>query len=166
MAAKEFFGAAFDGRYVYFAPSNSDDGSILVRYDTATGFEAVSSWATFDASGIHAGAKGFQGAVFDGRYVYFVPYNNGRYDGLVLRYDTHGSFTVAGSYTTYDTAALDPNAKGFLGAAFDGRNVYFVPDDDGTTPRVLTRFDARSPRAMPQLCGGASALYCYSGSFF
>ena len=50
------------------------------------------SWSAYDAgstSGLNT--KGFNGGVFDGRYVYFVPnINSSGYDGIVLRFDTTG----------------------------------------------------------------------------
>jgi len=48
-------------------------------------------------------------AVFDGRYVYFVPYDNGQYsrtfDGEVLRYDTTAAFDQPSSWATFDAGA-------------------------------------------------------------
>ncbi len=149
-----FWGGAFDGRYVYFAPWNN--GSFFgtaIRYDTHAGFGSSVSWSAFDMTGINAGAKGFRGAAFDGRYVYFVPGNNGSPDGVVTRYDTKSGFAATTSWSTFDTGTLATPAAGFVGAVFDGRYLYFVPNVDG----VVARFDAKSPRSMPA---------GYSGSFF
>ena len=78
-------------------------------------------------------AKEFFGGVFDGRYVYFVPYDNGSsYHGNVLRFDTSLPFTNPDSWSAYDaenTNSLD--TKGFYGGVFDGRYVYFVPNYNG-----------------------------------
>ncbi|MHC4779328.1 MAG: IPT/TIG domain-containing protein [Planctomycetota bacterium] len=45
-----FFGAAFDGRYVYFVPHENNTGkhSEVVRYDTTGGFSVQGSWSSFD----------------------------------------------------------------------------------------------------------------------
>ena len=87
-AAKAFFGAAFDGRFIYFVPNGyvPIDG-VVVRYDTTLAFATKSSWSAFDATTVNAAAKGFAGAAFDGRYVYFVPYGNATRSGVVLRFD-------------------------------------------------------------------------------
>ncbi len=126
-----FIGAVFDGRYVYFVPfyTNTTFGSHIPRYDTTADFETAGSWSVFDMNTFHANAERFQGAVFDGRYIYFAPYGTAAlgYSGFVTRYDTTASFTTVGSWTIYDISAVDGNAKGFAGIVFDGRYVYLVP---------------------------------------
>jgi hypothetical protein len=70
----DFFGAAFDGRFLYLAPSGtaaSGPNGLLARYDTQATFAAAGSWETFDTTAI--GAASFRGSAFDGRYVYLVP---------------------------------------------------------------------------------------------
>jgi len=77
-AAGRFFGAAFDGRFLYLVPwgtSASGANGLLVRYDTTLPFAASSSWSTFDTNAI--GAAAFQGSVFDGRYLYLCPQSSG-----------------------------------------------------------------------------------------
>ncbi len=47
-------------------------------------------------------------ALFDGRFMYFVPYTDFVvYHGRVLRYDTVGSFTNATSWYAYDAGNTD-----------------------------------------------------------
>ena len=114
-----FDGAVFDGRYMYFVPLFN--GAVL-RCDTQADFDNPDSWSAFDAS--YLNTKMRVGAIFDGRYIYFVPYS----DGIVIRYDTHHDFIDQGSWTSYDagnTGGLD--SKGFDGAVFDGKYIYFVP---------------------------------------
>lgn len=101
----------------------------------ADGFTEASSWATYDAgaNGVGTDPDGYNGAVFDGRYVYFAPYyKSAQMHGEVLRYDTQGQFDVPASWTTYDVKTNDPpGAKGgYLEAVFDGRYVYFAPHED------------------------------------
>jgi hypothetical protein len=137
--AKGFRGATFDGRYLYLVPNfngNATSG-LVARYDTRVTFGNVASWSTFDIGVVNAGAQGFRGAVFDGRFVYFSPDQNGLGpDGIVARYDTQASFPAAASWSTFDTAAVHPEAKGFAKAAFDGRYVYFIPGGGGTSSLV------------------------------
>lgn len=135
----DFWGAAFDGRYVYLIPENNTLKGSVARYDTTASFTDPSSWSSFDPSTAIPLAKGFRGAAFDGRYLYLVPYMNPsamNTDGLVVRYDTSATFTDVASWSSFDTTTLNPNAKGYYGAAFDGRHVYFVPTDG-----VVARFD-------------------------
>lgn len=146
-----FLGGAFDGRYVYFIPNNGAAPSGLVmRYDSQASFSAAGSWSTFDTTTVNPLAAGFEGAAFDGRYLYLVPQYNGSQttgydaDGLVTRYDTKASFSAAGSWSTFDASTVDPHAAGFAGAAFDGRYIYFVPNHGETGfPSIATRYDTQ-----------------------
>jgi hypothetical protein len=107
-------------------------------------------WQLFDVTTVNPAAMGFDGAVFDGRYLYLVPYQGGG-GGLVVQYDTHGAqgqngqtldgFTIAQSYVTWDLTTVDSRLKGFWGGAFDGRYVYFVPYGSGGTSGVVARYD-------------------------
>jgi len=139
--AKGFAGAAFDGQYVYFVPDfDSAVDALVVRFNTkGAGFFSASSWQTFDATTVNANAGGFQGAVFDGRYVVFVPNN----DGVAVRYDTTQAFQTASSWQAFDARAnVNNNAQGYVGGAFDGRYVYFAPFASyGGTNALVTRFD-------------------------
>jgi len=146
----QFAGGAFDGRYVYFAPSSN---GVVARVDTGVSFTESASWSIFDVSTLPSDAGGprsFSGAVFDGRYVYFVPHSPLAATGnLVARFDSTSTadFTSAASWSTFDMSSLSadggPSTKGFAGAASDGHYVYFVPymDDGGSDGRVV-RFDS------------------------
>ena len=146
-----FHGGIFDGRYVYFCPYLMDPApptfaSKVVRYDTLAEFADRASWQVYDLKAIDDTCKGFIGVVSDGQYLYFVPYNNGlgRY-GQVLRYDASADFASAQSWERFDTRTVDDNSRGFFGAVFDGRFVYFVPHCKA--PNVyngqMTRYDTR-----------------------
>ena len=71
----------------------------ITRYDTLATFNSTDSYSVFNTTAINANSKGFIGAIFDGRYIYFVPYYNDEYFGLVTRYDTTSSFISESSYT-------------------------------------------------------------------
>ena len=130
---KGFVGGVFDGRYIYFVPNNDGayNGEVL-RYDTTEEFRDVTSWAAYSpkANGIGYDPSGFNGGLFDGRYVYFIPYqNSGGSHGEFLRYDTTGEFSDADSWRVFNPSqngvGVDP--VGFVGGAFDGRYLYFAP---------------------------------------
>jgi hypothetical protein len=104
--ASGYFGAAFDGRFVYFVPDYHGDSSgegtedsftedtgdegeptnLVVRYDTTANFYDTTSWQLYDTQPLD-NAMGFSGAIFDGEYMYFVPYANQEYDGVVARFN-------------------------------------------------------------------------------
>jgi hypothetical protein len=143
--ARNFQGGTFDGRYVYFAP---DSNGTVTRYDTQGSFIGNAAWTTFDTTTLSPAAQGFSGAVYDGQYVYFVPYHSVAtgYEGLVVRYDTHGAFAGGGpAWTVFDTNTLPvpnggPTLAGFNGGVFDGRAVYLAPYFDGTRQSGVARY--------------------------
>ena len=165
-AANGFYGATFDGRYMYMAPySNGDTGMThghAVRFDTRGSFTSSDSWTMFDTTTLAPSAKGFAGAAFDGRFVYFAPHggdisvDNAYYafqaTSVLVRFDTQGSFTDAAAWSTFDLTTLDEQAQGYCGATFDGRYLYLVPfGPDGDQPptgnlteSIAVRFDTQA----------------------
>jgi hypothetical protein len=148
-----YVGGAFDGRYLYFAPSQN---GLAQRYDTQAAFDSATSWAHFDTTTLKWDAQKFWGAVFDGRYVYFVPeqdFNHTTdagsyttYGGVVARFDTKGTFTDATAWAIYDTTDLDSNAGGFAGAAFDGQYIYFADhENNSSSDDTIARYDQKAP---------------------
>lgn len=143
LASIAYFGAVFDGRYVYFAPQHYKDHTahgIVLRYDTHGDFKDPASYAAYDAGHTDGlNTKGFYGAACDGRYVYFVPRQDSvEYHSRVLRYDTHGDFKAPGSWEAYDVG----EAHSQQGVACDGRYLYFSPGFHGD-PRREDQFSAR-----------------------
>lgn len=170
--------AAFDGRYIYFAPGyetgkgtheppgkpsalvdvRGPSGKVL-RYDTHGALTDPGSYTTYDAgntSGLDA--KCYDGTVFDGRYVYFLPFWEGEdptrsFHARVLRYDTQKDFTDRVAWEAADGAhTVPPNPGGFNGGAFDGRYVYFSPwredAEGGIAPHgKVLRYDTSGPDA-------------------
>ena len=129
-------GAVFDGRWIYFTPYAH---SSVVRYDTRAPFADPAGWQVFEAGGIGGlRTRGYDGAAFDGRFVYFIPFWEGDDPGLgfharTLRYDTARPFDDPASWQAADGCALaPPNPGGFNGGAFDGRFLYMAPwrEDD------------------------------------
>lgn len=111
----------------------------------ATTWNAMTAdnWSLFNIDAAKPGAKGFISSVFDGRYLYFVPYDEGG-SGLVTRYDTQANFAQATSWATFDIATtITTAAKGFFGGAFDGRYVYFVPHYNGAYHGTIARYDTQ-----------------------
>ena len=151
-----YFGAVFDGRYVYFCPIRDQNertsvhGRVL-RLDTHADFKDPAAWAAYDASytdGLHT--SGFYGGAFDGRYVYFNPRDDGTvHHSRLLRYDTHADFKDPAAWEAHD-AQLPHSGQGL---AFDGQYLYFCPGytrsstgglDDENSGHIL-RYDTRAP---------------------
>lgn len=136
-----FSGGVFDGRYVYYVPTTGTP--VTARFDTTagTGFLGAASWSTFDLSTVNANAKGYFGAAFDGRYVYYAPDGSSAVQthGLALRYDTTQPFGSNASWNILDLASKlnDPQLVGFHNVLFDGRYVTFIP----TAFHKVVRFD-------------------------
>ena len=147
-AVNGYNGGAFDGKYMYFAPL----GGSALRLDTSMpgSFGDVTAWTAqpITAVGMDGGTitpRGFSGAVFDGQYVYFVPYLTGTstLQSQVVRYDTTAAFGTTSSWEAFDTRAqFGSKAAGFQGGVFDGRYVYFVPNGNGTSGTVV-RYDTQ-----------------------
>ena len=155
--ARGYSFAAFDGRYIYFGPYHNGywyHGEVL-RFDSTGEFTDATSWITFDpgAQGVGNDPDGYPGVIFDGRYVYFAPFNNGTtYSGEVMRYDTSAAFDDISSWATFDAPqhGIGTNPTGYMGGMFDGRFVYFVPiyHDDEDHKEVL-RYDTSGDFAAP-----------------
>ncbi|MEM4245014.1 MAG: LamG domain-containing protein, partial [Candidatus Nanoarchaeia archaeon] len=140
LVAEGYHGGVYDGRYIYFAPyrnsstATATEGyhAVALRYDTQGGFTNAASWTAYDAS--YTGGivtTGYYDAVFDGRYVYYVPLYNGStngYHGVVLRYDTTKNFTDPESWDSYNAGYTNSTTTmGYLRGVFDGKYVYFIP---------------------------------------
>ena len=128
-------GAVSDGKYVYFVPYYNGQGrhGEVLRYDTTLEFETVGAWSTFDAAanGVGDDPRGYAGAVFDGKYIYFAPFRHDEeMHGEVLRYDTTLEFETVGAWSTFDAAAngVGDDPRGYAGAGFDGKYIYFAPN--------------------------------------
>ncbi len=75
----QYQGVAFDGRFVYLVPGAGNFGTVA-RYDTLSTFTADCAWSTADLTQLETDGgvpQDFNGAVFDGQYLYLIPFNNG-----------------------------------------------------------------------------------------
>jgi hypothetical protein len=98
-SSRGYSSTAIDGRYMYFAPyrrqpSGARNGTVL-RYDGTAEFGQSSSWQTFDTTTLSPPASGFEGAIFDGKYVYFAPH----LDGIVARFDAKNIRSLPPGYS-------------------------------------------------------------------
>ncbi|MEW6752031.1 MAG: LamG domain-containing protein [Candidatus Latescibacterota bacterium] len=175
LMTRGFFGGVFDGRHVYFAPQHDGvqrHGKVL-RLDTHHRFTDPAAWAARDAQGTGGlDTRGYYGAAFDGRFVYFVPRTDGtRYHTRLLRLDARGDFHDAASWAAHDVG----HAISYQSAAFDGRYLYLAPGYEqhrGETGKVL-RYDTQGGLDDPARyvlydAGGTAGLAarCYDGAVF
>ncbi len=127
-ALKGFWGGFTDGRYGYFVPYyNGAYSGKAARIDLQN--FTTSGVTVLDLTTVDVDLKGFMGGFSDGRYGYFVPYNNGAAFGKVARVDLQ-NFTTSG-VSVFDLATIDTTLKGFAGGFSDGRYGYFVPFSNG-----------------------------------
>jgi hypothetical protein len=178
-----YFGAVFDGRYVYFVPEHAPDlmttHAVVLRYDTHAPFDEAKSYAAYDArSTAGLDTSGFYGGAFDGRYVYFLPrqLNCDYYHSRLLRLDTRGDFKDPNSWSAHDIG----REQSAQGGAFDGRYLYLCPgykgdlllQQNGQCGNVI-RYDTRAAFHDPdsyrefdlaQACGARAA--CFDGGAF
>ena len=151
--AWRFAGAVFDGRYVYYAPnllyagtSLAPVGGNVARYDTQGSFDSSSSWSTFPLlSLVQLSTHSFNGALFDGRYVYFVPERDHLGpSGRIVRYDSRAPFDDSASWTMFDITSVQPGARGFMGGTFDGRYLYLAPSGASAEAKgLVTKYDTQ-----------------------
>jgi hypothetical protein len=139
--ATGYLGAVFDPvhDHLLLVPNNNGTAaSVVASYATGQPFDAGASWSTFSTQTLDAGAAGFAGGTFDGRYLYLAPNDNGAADGVVTRLDTTMTFTSAASWATFDMTQLPgaAMAKGYFGAVYTGTLVLFVPAG-GASPSPL-----------------------------
>ncbi len=92
---------------------------------------------TLNLESTDADLKGFFGGFTDGRYGYFVPYNNGAYHGKIARVDLSNFSTVS----VLDLTSTDADLKGFFGGFTDGRYGYFVPNHNGAYFGKIARIE-------------------------
>jgi hypothetical protein len=176
-----YFGAVFDGRFVYFVPEQHatlQTHANVLRYDTQRSFYDPESYCAFDASHTSGlDVRGFYGGAFDGRYVYFIPrqLDMERYHTRLLRYDTQNNFKDPAAWDAHDIG-LEQSAQS---CAFDGRYLYFAPGFTGDPKKEneycgkVIRFDTQSDfhasasygtADLKQLLGGKAA--CFDGGAF
>ena len=126
--------------------NTTDNGgypSILssIGYDAGVNFTTTSAgWDKYDMTTVDAGLKGYIGAAFDGRYVYFVPNNNGASFGKVARYDTSQDIGLglsgAMASNSYGAAPLAPTFA--VGIAPTSGGLRMVSAPNNLTPNTWT----------------------------
>jgi len=151
-----FFGAVFDGQFIYFVPQHNRThrhGNVL-RYNTHGGFQDAASWQAFDGGNTRGlKTEGYYGAVFDGRFVYFVPrLNDHGFHTNVLRYDTQGAFDATESWEAYNAQF----ERSYQSAGFDGRYIYFCPGH-AVVPKA--QIEAEPQHNSPRVTGLNSDFY-------
>ena len=147
---KGYSGVGSDGEYIYYTPFHNGSAfhGVVLRQKIYSIFKEAGTWAAYNAGAVDGlTSTGFKGnPIFDGRFMYFTPSNNGAVSGVVLRLDTLAPFKTAGSWAAYNAGGIDSlTCKGFSGGVFDGRYIYFVPENNGSADGVFLRYDTLAP---------------------
>ena len=164
---------AFDGRYIYYSPFVSDT---FLRFDTqGTSFTTAGDWETMSmstAQGATFVGTAYWGSTFDGRYIYFSPYDSDTF----LRFNTQGtSFVTAADWETMAMSTAQGGTvldEGYMNNVFDGRYIYFSPYDSDTFLRFNTQGTSFTAVAdwekmsMSTAQGSASLEIAYDGLVF
>ncbi|MDB4943679.1 MAG: peptidylglycine alpha-amidating monooxygenase [Labilithrix sp.] len=146
-AAISFVGSVAAGRYVYYVPNGGAAGprGVIARYDADASFTSAASWTTLDLATFDVHAAGYRTGAFDGRYLYLVPGwtapTPSWATSTIARYDTLAPFAARASWKFFDTSAVDPGARGFNAAAFDGRRLILAPGYNGAYHGLTLAFD-------------------------
>jgi len=125
-------GGAFDGRYLYFAPSGPD-ATLFSRLDTTLDWsDQETSWDYMDFIRVFGEysnvTQPFNDAVFDGRFVYYAPYGNAEF----VRFDTNWNFGDATAWSTIRILDIinERVQADFDCAIYDGQYVNFIPNQN------------------------------------
>jgi len=110
--AKGFHSSAFDVATCTSCPRTTEPPTAWSRAHDTRGGSAPPGRGDIRRRDVTGTAKGFIGAAFDGRYLYLVPYNNGAYNGVAAALRHDAMFGDASSWSTFDIATVDPNARG------------------------------------------------------
>lgn len=149
-------GCAFDGRYVYFAPGfnfvTSTWHGHMTRYDVTGFFSSSTSYSFFDIAAVQSLYVGFDGAIFDGRYVYFLPNFNGvTSSGKIARINAYGgtalqalsTFGAPNGLTMLGGGAISLSNATTVGSASAGAGAstsqvqgYYVLNINGTSRKI------------------------------
>lgn len=106
-----------------------------VVFDTKGEFTSGASWEAVDIAHFFPAigeARGYNGAVYDGRFIYYMPYHQKPmyclgYHGKAVRYDTHAPFHDKTSWKAMDIETIfGPKifATGYVNGVYAGHYIY------------------------------------------
>lgn len=136
----------FDGRYVYYYPgalNGTTFASHFIRYDTTLPYNVSTSYSYYNLLSVNANCYNFDGACFDGRYIYMTTYFSFFlvYNSLLVRYDTWAPFNQTASYAVMDTTLINTLITGLISPLFTGDYVYFTSNFSN----ILVRYSINLP---------------------
>lgn len=155
LPTRAFAGGTFDGTSVWLAAYDSDR---IISIDTATG--AMTGYGTaHDATQWPAGYTkmpgNFNGAIYDGEDVWFVPFESAD----LIKVD--GATGAISSYLNYPPSIYAPKLDKWAGAGFDGEKIYLVP---GVEMTLVTIESTPVPAVTSILRQGPAQEFTNSGS--
>lgn len=165
---KGFQGLVFDGNHIYAVPFWSSPSALglsgrILRYDVTGSFTSAGSWEHFDLTTLNSNAKAYDGAVFDGRYLYMAGWGAPAFAtslSVAARFDTRGpvggaanSLSNPNNWTFFDHGTIPtpvsvPGSfspgrtvgvcRGYQWGWFDGIYAWFVPTANDVEPQEVT----------------------------
>jgi len=165
-----YWGACFDGTYIYLGPLNSDT---FVRFNTRSAFTTAASWEKINMSTAQGAAlldSAYPTNFFDGQYVYYGPENADTF----LRFDTTLAFTNSSAWSTINMSTAQGGAAvdiAYIGLTYDGRYLYYSPLAAKTFVRFDTTKSFANSSAWQQMSistaqGATTPTYEYLGASF
>src|SRR5205814_2514279 len=114
-------------RYLYLVPGFTGDPkreneycAHVISYDTRAPFKETRSYEMADVKKFLGADVGcYDGASFDGRFVYFAPL----YNRVAIQYDTQGTLDDSTRWQKFDMSRL--GAGSVVGTVFDGHYLYY-----------------------------------------
>ena len=154
-------------------PDEVSDDDIRTFIERKTNITKTQNWSQMNMSTAQGGATldaAYADASSDGRYIYYGPVDSHTF----LRFDTQGVFTTVGDWDQMNMSTAHGGAEvneAYRGVSFDGRYIYFVPNDSDTflrfdTQGVFTTAGDWSQMNMSTAQGGAELDDAYVGSSF
>lgn len=150
-----------NGGYVYMAVNGYSPPTVGKLVRVAIGNFTPGGVTVLNLAASGAGLSGFSAAVTDGRYGYLIPYNDGNWQGKLVRIDL-ATFAVAG---VLDLATIDPALVGFGGGFTDGHYLYLAPYQNRKAARVDLSTYAIGDVEVMDLLQLDAAAHSYYGAF-
>ncbi len=162
-----YLSTVHDGNNLWMIPHNSPVKQIL-KFNVATGLRTQVPF-TAGLTTISANSNLFYGGVFDGTYIWLVPYNV----NSVIRVKVSDNSMV--EYPVTNSGTLGTNLGRLTGCTFDGRYVWMMPyncnrflrvDTQSTTIGQMGAYSIQSPADRGNLLDSQESVYWFKGGIF
>jgi hypothetical protein len=145
---ESYTGGTAAGNIVYLSPDGTNPYPVFIAYDSSQPLTSPGAYQTFvppppGPSNPLGEQYGWCGAVYDGKFIYYVPSVIIEYglSGNIYRYDPTQAFSDLSSWSSFNMGtSVSPDAVGFQSGVYDGhRFLYFVPFHPSAN--LIVRYD-------------------------